>query len=165
MKIVVCILGAALALATPCRAAEIQQQQPRLVLGAVPQVQSDKLQLGGIVAYDLDRTTRLSSSLSGSGGGGLSADVAASYPDSVLGLDGTSRLRLGADWTHGFSPNPVQSGPLAFGGTAPATDLSVSLSWSHAFTSGLSAGGMAAATRPEGETPGFLLGAGVGYKF
>ncbi|MGE5505275.1 MAG: hypothetical protein ACM31L_12695 [Actinomycetota bacterium] len=190
MKYVGLILGAVLVLAAPAGAAEVKQERPRLVLGSSDvsggeqrspvfakgafsagavsdggAQRADRLALGGYVAYDLDQT-RLSSSLRGDGGG-VSADLAASYPDSVLGLDGTSRLRLGAELNqpHSFSLNPAQSGGQGFAGNGPATDLSVSLSWSHFFTSNLSLGGVAAATRPEGETAGFVLGAGVGYKF
>ena len=67
-----------------------------------------------------------------------------------------------------FSLNASQPGLAGYEGYRPAGDLSLSLSWSRDITPALSLGGVAAATRPmstETEHGGFLLGAGLGYRF
>lgn len=128
----------------------------------------DRLALGGYVAYDLN-DYRFTSSLRG-GEGSMTADLSASTATPVLGVAGVTQLRLGADWTRpqAFSLNASQPALAGFDGYGPSGDLSLSLSWTRDITPGLSLGGVAAATRPlstVSETGGFVLGAGLGYRF
>jgi hypothetical protein len=144
-------------------------------LGALSEVVSpltfsgrDRLALGGYVTYDLN-DYRFNSSVR-SGEGSLAADLSASTATPVLGIAGTTQLRLGADWTRpqAFSLNASQPGLAGFEGYRPSGDLSLSLSWTRDITPGLSLGGVAGATRPlstDADAGGFVLGAGLGYRF
>lgn len=130
----------------------------------------DRLALGSFVAYDIS-DYRLSSSLRGDADA-LSADLSAAYAGSVMGFDSIAAVRLGADWSRSaaFSLNPLQPGGAAYDAYRPAGDLSLSLSWSHEVTPSLNLSGIAAASRPmaaerRADTGGFMLGAGLGYRF
>ncbi len=139
-------------------------------LGAVTATPG-RLATGGYLAYAL-RDYKLSSSLAGDAVGN-SAGLSAAYSGSLLGTQGTAALRLGYDWPRSvpFSPNFSQPGadPLDL----PRTGPSLSLSWSHDLTPGLSLGGFATAGRlqpsspiaPMDDSPDFRVGAGVGVKF
>jgi hypothetical protein len=132
----------------------------------------DRLAVGGFAAFGRG-DTRVGTSLRGDGTT-LGADVFATYSGQVLGVDGVTALRLGADWAQPsglFSPNTVQAG-FNLGEPAHAgSDVSLSLSWTRPVTPALSLGGVATATQPvtaDTATPsgtGFMLGAGLGYKF
>jgi hypothetical protein len=131
------------------------------------------LAVGGYVAYGLNDTT-LSSSLSRAGSA-TRADIAAAYAGSLLGVDGVAALKLGAAWAHpqGFSPNPMQPASAFADPYRASADVNLSLSLTHQVTPSLSLGGVAEASRPNwlessggaGTTPGFMLGAGMGYRF
>jgi hypothetical protein len=130
----------------------------------------DHLTLGGYVTYDLNEY-RFGSSLKG-GEGAMAAELTAMTAAPLMGLMGNTQLRLGADWTRpqSFSLNAAQPGLAGYDGYQPGGDLSLSLSWTRDVTPSLSLGGVAAATRPittdtEQQHGGFLLGAGVGYRF
>ncbi len=132
------------------------------------------LAVGGYVTYGLS-DTRLSSSLRGDGAT-MAADISASYAGSLLGYDGIAALRLGTAWirqAQGFSPNPLQPG-TAFadpyrGGGSGIGDVNLSFSLMHQVTPSFNFSGVAEAVRPSGAdpnaAPGFMLGAGMGYRF
>lgn len=126
---------------------------------------ADRLALGGYAAYGFS-DYRLSSSLKGDGDR-VAADLSAAYRSP---MDGTAAVTLGYERARpsAFSLNPSQRDLAGYEGYRPSGDLSVSLSWSHDVTPGLTLGGSAGAVRggEDGEGgPGFRLGAGVGYKF
>lgn len=188
------VLAILLALAAPAWAGE--QDRPRLVIGGVDPTQSlaggdvrtelfsaggftagamsapafgsDRLAVGGYMSMDMS-DYRVGSSFRGDGSL-MSADVTAAYAGSLLGIESTTLLRLGADWSRppAFSLNPSQPGSASLVPGEPAGDLNLSLSWTHDVTPGLSLGGVATHTRPltdPAAPPGFSLGAGLGYKF
>ncbi|CAA7612821.1 hypothetical protein [Magnetospirillum sp. UT-4] len=143
--------------------------------GAQSDATAGHMALGGFVAYAVQDTLSLSSSLMSAPSGQAytaSADIVAAYSGGLLGLDGTTALRLGYDWatTGGtFSPN-LQHSVLGDAGYHPAAgDLSLSLSFTHPVTPSLSLGGFAAASRAEYESGAgesdFRLGAGLGVRF
>jgi hypothetical protein len=128
----------------------------------------DRLALGGYVGYAF-RGTYLSSSLKNSGTT-TSADLSAAYAGGLLGLDGVTSLKLGADWTRpsSFSPNPSQANPASLDASRLGGDVNLSVSLMHDVTPSFSLGGVAAASRPttpDAPPAGFMLGAGVGYRF
>lgn len=144
----------------------------RFSLGAVSEAPAagavtERMALGGFAAYSFD-DVKLATSLKGDAGG-MGADLSAAYDGSVMGIDGTTAVKLGYEWARPstFSLNPSQPGYEAY---RPAGDLSLSLSWTHDVTPSLSFSGFAAATRTRdddsvGYEPGFRLGAGLGYRF
>ena len=141
-----------------------------LSLGAVTATPG-RLASGGYLAYAL-RDYTLSSSLAGDTAGN-SAGLSAAYSGSLLGAQGIAALRLGYDWTRPvpFSPNASQPGSSLL--DVPRSGPSLSLSWSHDVTPGLSLGGFATAGRlqpngpvaPFDDSPDFRVGAGFGVKF
>lgn len=134
----------------------------------------DRLAVGGYAAYAFS-DLQLSSSLKGDADMSA-ADFGASYTGGVLGFEGIAAFRLGYEWggtPQAFSINPAQIGLSAFNGAYDPTrtlgDLSLTLSFSHDITPGVSLGGFAAASRAgeEGQPAESSLrfGAGLGLKF
>lgn len=127
------------------------------------------LAVGGYVAYGMG-DMRLSSSLR-SDGSAARADISAAYAGSMLGAGNMASLRLGTAWIRPqeFSLNPSQPGLAYADPYRGAGDLSLSLSLMRQVTPTLSVGGTAEANRPGGadggSSPGFMLGAGMGYRF
>jgi hypothetical protein len=150
------------------RRAELLGSGP-LSLGTVSAPRADgHLAVGGYLAYVLG-DARLSSSLTGDGLGN-SADLSAAYSGALLGTPGVTALKLGYDWggPATFSLNTSQP---SYDLLDPArSSLSLSLSWSHDVTPGLSLGGFATARRAQpipdqaGQSD-IHVGAGVGVKF
>ncbi|CAA7615957.1 hypothetical protein [Magnetospirillum sp. SS-4] len=127
------------------------------------------LAVGGYVAYGFAETS-LSSSFRRSGSTSR-ADISAAYAGSLLGVDGVAALRLGAAWTgtQGFSPNPLQPGAALADPYPGDSGFNLSFSLMHQVTPAFSLGGVAEASRPawldSGNSSGFMLGAGMGYRF
>lgn len=132
------------------------------------------LTMGGYAAYAF-RDLQFSSSVKGNAEASA-ADFGASYVGDVMGVTGIAAFRLGYEWGAmplAFSVNPAQAGLSAFNGaydpTRPASDLSLTLSFTHDVTPSLSLGGFAAAGRQEEEgqpvESSLRFGAGVGLKF
>ena len=127
------------------------------------------LAVGGYVAYGMG-DLRLSSSLRGDGAS-TRADVTAAYAGTVLGTGNVASLQLGAAVAkpQGFSLNPLQPGLVLSDPYRSSSDLSLSLSLMHQVTPALSFGGTAGANHPNwsesASSPGFMLGAGMGYRF
>ena len=127
------------------------------------------LAMGGYVAYGMG-DMRLSSSLR-SDGLATRADLSAAYAGSFLGAGNIASLHLGAAWAkpQEFSLNSAQPGMAYANPYETSSDLNLSLSLMHQVTPALSIGGTAGANRSngaEGGTPaGFMLGAGMGYRF
>ncbi|MBR9971251.1 hypothetical protein [Magnetospirillum sulfuroxidans] len=128
----------------------------------------DGMAVGGYAAYSSD-WGRVTSSLKSGNGNGV-ADLTASQHVSPLGLDGLAALSLGYQWTQaaGFSLNPAQMG-VSSGALGQASDLSLSLSFTHELTPSFSLGGFAAASRGEDAASlpnsGLHFGAGLELKF
>lgn len=128
----------------------------------------DGLALGGYAAYSAD-WLRLSSSLTGGNGVGA-ADMTAAQAVAPWGFDGVAALSLGYQWTqaNAFSLNPAQMGVSA-SNLGQASDLSLSLSFTHDVTPSFALGGFAAASHGEedGREPnnGIHFGAGLELKF
>lgn len=123
---------------------------------------ASRLAGGGYVAYAIDKISLTSSARGDATASGL--DLGASY----AGTAGTAAVKLGYEWAgrpSSFSPNPMQMAPVI----EPASDLSLTLSFTHDITPSLQMGGFAAATRSEYEDrttqQGFKLGAGMGLRF
>lgn len=126
------------------------------------------LAVGGYVAYGM-KEARLSSSLR-SDGATTRADISAAYAGGMLGADSTAALSLGTAWAkpQGFSPNPAQTGSAWANPYSTGNDLNLSLSLMHQVTPAFSLGGVAQASRfgaADEPASGFMLGAGLGYKF
>ena len=124
------------------------------------------LAVGGYVAYGMG-DTRLSSSLR-TDGSMARADVSAA---TALGAGNMASLRLGASVARPseFSVNPQQPG-LAYSDVYRGSgELNLSLSLMRQVTPAFAFGGTAEAIRPNGAdsgaAPGFMLGAGMGYRF
>lgn len=134
------------------------------------------LAVGGYVTYGLSET-RLSSSLRKDGSGGTMADISAAYAGGLLGQDSIAALRLGASWTppQTFSVNPLQPGAAgAFNDPyRGGSDINMSLSLMRRVTPSFTLSGVAEANRSTlgdgtlqtSPSAGFLLGAGMGYRF
>lgn len=124
------------------------------------------LAVGGYVAYGLG-DLRLSSSLR-SDGIASKADISAA---TLVGAGNIASVRLGATVVkpQEFSLNPLQPGLAYSDPYQNSRDLNLSFSLMHQITPGLSVGGTAEASRPNwaesGSTPGFTVGAGMGYRF
>jgi len=127
------------------------------------------LAVGGYVSYGLNEA-RVSSSLR-AGSSALYADVSAAYGGSLLGSDNTAAFSLGAavGRSQAFSPNPLQLGLTLPDTQRAVSDFNMSFRLSHQVTPSFSFGGVAQANRPAGVdstvAPGFMLGAGMGYRF
>ncbi|CAA7627460.1 conserved exported hypothetical protein [Candidatus Terasakiella magnetica] len=127
------------------------------------------LAVGGYVAFGLSET-RISTAFRGSPSR-LAADVSAAYAGSLLGSDSIAALRLGAGWAKpsGFSPNAVQMGPSLADPFQSGGDVNLSLSLIRDVTPSVSFSGLAEAVRGTGgethTSSGFMLGAGMGYRF
>lgn len=127
------------------------------------------LAVGGYVAYGMG-DMRLSSSLRGDGSAAR-ADLSAAYSGSALGAGNIAALRLGASLARPqeFSLNPLQPGLAYSDAYRAANDLNLSLSLMRQVTPAFSIGGTAEASRPNwaegGSSAGFMLGAGMGYRF
>ncbi len=127
------------------------------------------LAVGGYVAYGLAETS-LSSSLRRSGST-TKADISAAFAGNLLGMDGIAALKLGAAWAgaQGFSPNPLQPGSILADPNRGNGELNLSLSLMRQVTPAFSFGGVAEASRPSwlepGTPSGYMLGAGMGYRF
>ncbi|MDO8605361.1 MAG: hypothetical protein Q7R40_02385 [Phaeospirillum sp.] len=127
------------------------------------------LAVGGYVSYGRG-DLRLSSSLRGDGAMAR-ADVTAAYAGAVLGVGNVASLQLGAAVarSQGFSVNPLQPGLALSDSHRGSDDLNLSFSLMHQVTPALSFGGTAGANQPNWSesvsSPGFMLGAGMGYRF
>ncbi len=131
---------------------------------------TDKLALGGYIAYMIDDYT-LSSAWRGSDFGSLT-EFSASYNGPLLGYGGVTALKLGygSDRPSTLGLDHVQSGLGGFHGIEPyGPRVSLALSWTHDITPGMSLGGFAAASRdnmPSGDSQSdFRIGAGLGIRF
>lgn len=144
------------------------------VSGTTSERSGERMVMGGYTAYAF-RDLQFSSSLKGNSAISA-ADFGASYDGGIMGVEGIAAFRLGYEWGAmplAFSVNPAQNGLSAFGAsydpTRPASDLSLTFSFTHEVTPALSLGGFAAAGRQgeEGQPPESSLrfGAGVGLKF
>ena len=132
---------------------------------------TDKLALGGYVAYNID-SYGISSAVRNHDGASA-ADVSASYAGTVLGLQGTTALTVGYDWLRpsNFSVNARTAGIDSL--DYSHSGVSLSLSWNHSITPSLYLGGYASAlkTSPQADdltqppANAFRLGAGMGLKF
>lgn len=124
------------------------------------------LAVGGYVAYGMGEM-RLSSSLR-TDGSVARADISA-----VAGLGGgnMASLRLGGSMARPqeFSLNPLQPGMAYSDMYRGPGDINLSLSLTRQVTPAFAFGGTAEASRPNGvdggAAPGFMLGAGMGYRF
>ncbi len=127
------------------------------------------LAVGGYVAYGMG-DMRLSSSLR-SDGAATRADISAAYAGALVGAGNIASLRLGTGWAkpQEFSLNPLQPGMAYANPYGNSGDLNLSLSLMRQVTPSLSVGGTAEASRPSGadggSSAGFMLGAGMGYRF
>jgi hypothetical protein len=124
------------------------------------------LAVGGYVAYGMG-DARLSSSLR-TDGALARADVSAA---TALGTGNMASLRLGASLARSseFSLNPQQPGLAYADPYRGSGDFNLSLSLMRQVTPAFAFGGTAEAFRPYGgdssAAPGFMLGAGMGYRF
>lgn len=127
------------------------------------------LAVGGYVAYGMSET-RVSSSLR-SDGSATRADISAAYVGGMLGAGSSAAISLGSVWSkpQGFSPNMLQPGSAYAAPYQAGSDISLSLSLMRQMTPAFSVGGVAQASRfgsTETESSsGFMLGAGLGYRF
>ncbi|RAU20166.1 hypothetical protein CU669_19725 [Paramagnetospirillum kuznetsovii] len=127
------------------------------------------LAVGGYMAYGLNET-RLSSSLR-SDGTATRANISAAYAGGLLGAGGTAALSLDSVWTkpQSFSLNRLQPSSALSDPYDAGSDLNLSLSLMRQMTPSFSVGGVAQANRLSGSdqptTSGFMLGAGLGYRF
>ena len=149
----------------------VETTPPISTLGLPFASERGALAVGGDVAYGRG-DMRLSSSLR-SDGSAAKADISAAYSGILLGTGNIAALRLGAARTRPqeFSLNPQQPGMAYTDPYGSSGDLNLSLSLMHQVTPTLSVGGTAGASRPSwaesssGSSPGFMLGAGMGYRF
>ncbi len=186
-----CAVLACLVAAAPAFAGEVPSPPPHLALGGFDLGMAERraellggdglslgtvsapsadghLAVGGYLAYALP-DTQLSSSLKGDGLGN-SANLSAAYSGGLLGAGGVTALRLGYDWARPspFSVNTSQPSYDLL--DPPHSTLSLSLSWNHDVTPGLSLGGFAGASRaqpnPDAASQSDIhVGAGLGMKF
>jgi hypothetical protein len=130
------------------------------------------LAVGGYVAYGLSGSTSLMTSLRADSGM-MTADISAGYSGSLLGLNSSAALHLGANWSSRMAPfslNPMLPDPMI--GVRPGASqdsVNLSLTLRHNLSPSFSVGGVAEAISPTGGdpglSPGFRLGAGIGVQF
>ena len=143
-----------------------ETQPPISALGLPYASGRGSLAVGGYVAYGMGEM-RLSSSLR-TDGSMARADISAA---AGLGAGNVASLRLGASVARPqeFSLNPQQPGLAYSGPYGGSGDINLSLSLMRQVTPAFAFGGTAEAIRPNGSeggtTPGFMLGAGMGYRF
>ncbi len=124
------------------------------------------LAVGGYVAYGMGEM-RLSSSLR-TDGSVARADISAA---AGLGAGNMASLRLGGTVARPqeFSLNPLQPGMAYSDMVHGSGDINLSLSLTRQVTPAFAFGGTAEASRSNGvdgaAAPGFMLGAGMGYRF